>query len=252
MKMLRDTWLIFQRQMLLVTRNPVWMVIGIFQPFLFLVLFGPLLKPIFGPDAYNLFVPGLLIQLGLFGSMFVGFGLIAELRAGVIERSRVTPVSRVALLLGRSLRDVVTLLVQATVLVLMSFPFGLTARLGDILLAFLLVGLIALFLSAISYALALIVKNEDAFAPLTNTLIMPVWLLAGIFLPISSEGPYAAPGWLQGLAEWNPFSWAVDGVRALFAGDPGNPAVWKSLLIIGGLTIVATAWAARLFARSVR
>lgn len=248
MKLLRDTWLVFQRQMLLVLRNPVWLFVGIFQPFLFLVLFGPLLKPIFGENAYNIFVPGLLIQLGLFGSMFVGFALIAELRAGVIERSRVTPVSRVALLLGRSLRDVVTLLAQATILVVMAIPFGLTARLGDILLAFLLVSLIALFLSALSYGLALIVKNEDGFAPLTNMLVMPVWLLAGIFLPISTQ----APGWLQGLAKANPFSWAVEGTRALFAGQPGNPRVWQSLLIIGALTVVAVAWAARSFARSVR
>jgi ABC-2 type transport system permease protein len=248
MKLLRDTWLVFQRQMLLVLRNPVWLFVGIFQPFLFLVLFGPLLKPIFGENAYNIFVPGLLIQLGLFGSMFVGFALIAELRAGVIERSRVTPVSRVALLLGRSLRDVVTLLAQATILVVMAIPFGLTARLGDILLAFLLVSLIALFLSALSYGLALIVKNEDGFAPLTNMLVMPVWLLAGIFLPISTQ----APGWLQGLAKANPFSWAVEGTRALFAGQPGNPRVWQSLLIIGALTLVAVAWAARSFARSVR
>jgi ABC-2 type transport system permease protein len=248
MKLVNDTYLIFQRQILLVLRNPAWILIGIFQPFLFLVLFGPLLKPLFGADAYNIFVPGLLIQLGLFGSMFVGFGLIAELRAGVIERSRVTPVSRVALLLGRSLRDVVTLLVQAAILVVLSFPFGLSARLGDILLAFLLVSLIALLLSAVSYGLALLVKNEDAFAPLTNTLVMPVWLLAGIFLPITTQ----APGWLQGLAKWNPFSWAVEGTRALFAGDPGNPAVWKALLIIGSLTVLAVVWAGRLFARSVR
>jgi ABC-2 type transport system permease protein len=249
MKLLRDTWLIFQRQLQLVVRNPVWMIVGIFQPFLFLILFGPLLKPIFGAEAYNIFVPGLLIQLGLFGSMFVGFGLIAELRAGVIERSRVTPVSRIALLLGRSLRDVVTLLVQASILVVMSIPFGLTARLRDMMLAFLLVGLIALLLSAVSYALALIVRNEDAFAPLTNTLIMPVWLLAGIFIPMTTlpEGH-----WLRTISEWNPFRWAVDGTRALFAGNPGDDSVWKALLIIGGLTVMAVLWAGRLFARSVR
>ena len=58
-------------------------------------------------EAYRIFVPGLLVMLALFGVVFSGFGLIAELRAGVIERNRVTPVSRVALLLGRSLRDVV-------------------------------------------------------------------------------------------------------------------------------------------------
>lgn len=57
-------------------------------------------------------VPALLVQLALFGTAFVGFGLIAEYRSRVIERMRVTPVSRIALLLGRSLRDVVVLTVS--------------------------------------------------------------------------------------------------------------------------------------------
>jgi ABC-2 type transport system permease protein len=249
MKLLRDTWLVFHRQLQLLVRNPVWLFIGVFQPFLFLVLFGPLLKPLFGENAYNIFVPGLLIQLGLFGSMFVGFGLIAELRAGVIERSRVTPISRVALLLGRSLRDVVMLLLQATILVGVAVPFGLSVKLGNVVLAFLLIGLIAMLLSAVSYALALKVRNEDAFAPLTNSLVMPIWLLAGIFLPMTM---LPVGHWLRRLSEINPFTWAVDGTRALFAGDSGDDAVWKSLIIIGALTVAAVAWAARMFARSVR
>jgi ABC-2 type transport system permease protein len=249
MKLLRDTWLIFNRQLLLLVRNPVWLFIGIFQPLLFLVLFGPLLKPLFGANAYNIFVPCLLIQLGLFGSMFVGFGLIAELRAGVIERSRVTPISRVALLLGRSLRDVVMLLMQATILVALSIPFGLSVKVGNVVLAFLLIGLIAMLLSAISYALALKVRNEDAFAPLTNSLVMPIWLLAGIFLPMTMLPP---DHWLRRLSEINPFTWAVDGTRALFAGNSADDAVWKALVIIGVLTVAAVAWAARMFARSVR
>ena len=57
-------------------------------------------------NAFNWFVPGLLIQMAMFGAAFAGFGLIAELRNGVVERMRVTPMSRVAMLLGRSLRDV--------------------------------------------------------------------------------------------------------------------------------------------------
>src|SRR5262247_2438459 len=117
MKLLRDTWLIFQRQMLLVARNPVWVIIGIVQPLYFLFLFGPLMKQALqfptAAQAYQFFIPGLLVMLAMFGSMFVGFGLIAELRAGVIERSRVTPINRLALMLGRSLRDVATLFVQA-------------------------------------------------------------------------------------------------------------------------------------------
>jgi ABC-2 type transport system permease protein len=88
------------------------------QPILYIVLFGPLLEPLAGQlgsaNAYQIFVPGILVQLGIFGALFVGFGLIAEWRAGVIESQRVTPASRTALLLGRVLRDVVVLLVQGT------------------------------------------------------------------------------------------------------------------------------------------
>ncbi|HEY7176581.1 MAG TPA: ABC transporter permease, partial [Micromonosporaceae bacterium] len=129
MKLARDTWLLFQRQCSLVLRNPVWLIVGIIQPLYYLFLFGPLLKPALRPalqakgianptssDVYRFFVPGVLVQLAIFGTFFVGFALISELRAGVIERTRVTPVSRLAMLLGRSLRDVVTLLFQSALI----------------------------------------------------------------------------------------------------------------------------------------
>jgi ABC-2 type transport system permease protein len=251
MKVLRDTWLIFQRQMQLVLRNPVWVIIGVVQPLYFLFLFGPLLEKALGAptqaQAYLVFIPGLLVMLAMFGSMFVGFGLIAELRAGVIERSRVTPVSRLALMLGRSLRDVVTLFFQALLITLLAIPFGLTVKIGDLLLAFLMLSLIGLMLSAASNAIALKLRSEDALAPLMNGVAQPLLLLSGILLPLSM-----APGWLQGVGDWNPFAWAVDGTRALFAGDPGNSHVWQALLILGVLTVLSLMWAARSFARSVR
>jgi ABC-2 type transport system permease protein len=251
MKLARDTWLVFQRQMQLVMRNPVWVIIGVVQPLYFLFLFGPLLKPALGvstnAEAYRIFIPGLLVMLAMFGSMFVGFGLIAELRAGVIERSRVTPVSRLALMVGRSLRDVVTLFVQALLIIVLAIPFGLKVQLGDLLLAFLLLGLIGLMLSALSNAIALKLRSEDALAPLMNGVAQPLLLLSGILLPLA-----LAPVWLQRVADWNPFSWAVDASRALFAGDPGNSSVWQALLILGVLTALSLGWAARSFARSVR
>ncbi|PZM95309.1 MAG: multidrug ABC transporter permease [Actinobacteria bacterium] len=254
MKTVRDTWLIFQRQTLLLLRNPVWLFVGVFQPVMYLLLFAPLLKPALAPlgatteaEVYRVFVPGLLVLMAIFGGLFQGFGLIAELRAGVIERSRVTPVSRFALLLGRSLRDVVALLVQALLITVLALPFGLRVHLGDLLLAYLMLGLIALMTSALSYGIALVVKSEDALAPLMNTIGQPLLLLSGILLPLSF-----APLWLQRIADWNPFAWAVDGVRALFAGDVGNDAVWQGLLITGGLAVLAVAWAARAFARTVR
>jgi ABC-2 type transport system permease protein len=165
----------------------------------------------------------------------------------VIERSRVTPVSRLALLLGRSLRDTVTLLIQAVIITVLALPFGLSVGVGNVVLAYLVLGLMALMLSSVSYAGALKVRSEDALAPLLNTLFQPILLTAGILLPLS-----LAPVWLQRVADWNPFSWAVDATRALFAGNPGDNHVWQAMLILGGLTVLAMIWGARTFARSVR
>lgn len=254
MKVLRDTWLIFARQLQLQVRQPVWIFVGIFQPVMYLLLFAPLLKPALAPlgavsdaEVYRIFVPGLLVLLALFGGLFSGFGLIAELRAGVIERSRVTPVSRFALLLGRSLRDVCTILVQSVIITLLSLAFGLRVHLGYLLLAYLMLGLMGLMTSSISAAVALMVRSEDALAPLMNTVTQPIFLLSGILLPLAF-----APLWLRRVADWNPFSWAVEGSRALFAGDIGNDRVWQGLLIIAGLTVLSLFWAARRFASSVR
>ena len=153
MKFLRDTWLVFARSMGQSIRNPVWMFVAIFQPVLFLLLFGPLLKQLTqvrgfgGTNAYTVLVPGLIVQLGLYGAAFVGFGIIGELREGIIERMRVSPVSRVALLLGRSLRDVVVIVVQSTLLVILSIPFGLSVSAAGAAVSILLVGLLGLSLS---------------------------------------------------------------------------------------------------------
>ena len=98
MTVLRETWIVFNRAMRLSLRNPMWSILMLSQPLLYLFLFGPLLKPITAQisegattNAYQVFIPGLIVQLGMFGAMFVGFGLIAEYRAGVIEADRVTP-----------------------------------------------------------------------------------------------------------------------------------------------------------------
>jgi ABC-2 type transport system permease protein len=251
MKLIRDTLLVFQRQATLLLRNPVWIFVGVFQPVMYLLLFAPLLKPALqvssNAEAYKIFVPGLLVLLAIFGGLFQGFGLIAELRAGIIERSRVTPVSRLALLLGRSLRDVVSLISQAIIITLLALVFDLRVFIGNLLLAYLMLALISLMTSALSYGVALVVKSEDALAPLMNTVAQPVLLLSGILLPLT-----LAPGWLQGIADWNPFSWAVNGTRALFRGDLGSSDVWQGLVIMAVLAVLAVVWAAREFARSVR
>jgi ABC-2 type transport system permease protein len=233
-------------------RNPAWVIIGLVQPLLYLVLFAPLLKSIatlrgFPPGgAYNVFVPGLLIQLGLFGATSVGFGLIHELRIGVVERMRVTPVSRLALLLGRAFRDVFTLLVQALAIILLSLPFGLSIHPTGMVVVLGLLALIGLLFASISYAVALWLKSEDSFAPLVFTATLPLLLLSGVLLPMS-----LAPDWLRAIAAVDPLSYAVDAARAVFNDHLGDVSVFKGVAIMAALAVLAVTAAARAFGRAV-
>ncbi len=216
MSFLRDTWLVFGRYMWLFLRNPVWVIIGVIQPVFYLILFAPLLESIAkspgfpAGGAYNVFVPGLLIQLGLFGASGVGFGLIAELRSGVIERMRVTPVSRFALLLGRTLRDILIMVVQALILILLALPFGLSIHPLGIGLMLALLALLGLMMTPVSYAVALWLRSEDSFAPLIFTVSLPLLLLSGVLLPLTF-----APSWLRTIAAANPLAYAVGQHRHL-------------------------------------
>jgi ABC-2 type transport system permease protein len=251
MKLLRDTWLVFARYWELFVGNPVWVAVGVIQPLMYLVLFAPLLEqmtnvPGFPPGgAYNVFVPGLLIQLGLFGASGVGFGLIAELRAGVIERMRVTPVSRVAMLFGRALRDIVVLLIQAVLIIVLSVPFGLHVDLSGTLVALGLVALIGLGIASICYAVALGVASEDAYAPIVFTASLPLLLLSGVLLPLTF-----APAWLRTVAAFNPLSYAVDAARAVFNNQVGDPSVLRGLVIMAVLAVAGVALGTRSFSRA--
>src|SRR3954470_16000813 len=167
--MATETLLVFQRQMRILLRNPVWVVFGLTQPILYLVLFGPLLKNVTGGglggnDSWRIFVPGLLMQLAIFGAGFAGFGIIQELREGVIDRQRVTPARRTSLILGRTLTNVVTIGVQATILVVVAVPFGLEPSWAGAFASIALIALLALGLASASYAMGLILKDEDSFA----------------------------------------------------------------------------------------
>lgn len=250
MQFIKDTWLVFSRATRLSIRNPVWVIIGIMQPILYLTLFGPLLEPVantpgFPPgDAWKVFTPGLLVMLGLFGAAFVGFGLIAEWRAGVVDRMRVTPASRSALLLGRVLRDIVVILVQGALLVSTAILMGLEASLGSILIGLGIVALLGGSFSAASYGLALKLKSEDAFAPLLNGVLLPVLLLSGILLPMS-----LAPGWLETVSEFNPITYVVDGVRAIFRGDLLANETAIGLAISAILVTLGVAYGTRMFRR---
>jgi ABC-2 type transport system permease protein len=253
MKILRDSWLIFQHESGLMVRNPFMVGLSLAQPIAYLIFFAPFLKVAMAGqgatsygDAYRTYVPGLFVAMGLFGGLFAGYGLLSALRAGIIDRCRVTPISRTALLLGRAMMHVALILVQAIVITLTALPFGLRVQPAYALVAYALLGMMALLSTSISYDVALIVRSENSLGVLVNTVATPVSLLAGVLIPLS-----LAPLWIRRVALWNPFAWATDGMRALFNGAIGDRVVWQSALIVTTLTVACVAWSSRLFNREV-
>ncbi len=247
--MYTETLVVFQRQMRILLRNPVWVFFGLTQPILYLVLFGPLLKRVSGGGlggnaSWQIFVPGLLLQLAIFGAGFAGFGIIQELREGVIDRQRVTPARRLSLILGRTLGNMVTIGVQGIVLVAVALPFGLRASWTGVVASLALVCVLALGVSAASYAMGLILKDEDAFAPFIQGVSLPLLLLSGVLLPMT-----LAPVWLRNASKINPLTHVVDATRALFRGDfaDGNVVIGTAVTLVLGALLAA--WGTRTFQR---
>lgn len=247
-RLFTDTGVIFGRYLRQTVSSRIAMLFGLLQPLMFLVFFGPLLRkvPLGGTgDSWQTLVPGLLVQLGLFSSAFAGFGIILEKHQGVIERMRVTPVSRLALLLGRLLRDVLQLLVQSLVLVAVGVAFGLRAPVAGVAVGFLFVGVLAMSLASLSYALAMRVGTPQEFAPVVNAFNLPAMLLSGILLPMA-----LAPGWLDAVSRCVPFRYLVDAVRAAFIGEYGDGRLALGALVAVILGAVSMTMGAHLFRRA--
>ena len=246
MRFWRQTWLVFLRSIRPTLRNPKSVLIGMSMSLLYLVLFGPLLRSsgAAGGNTWEWFVPGMMAQTALFGTAYAGFALIPEIRSGALERMRVSPVSRAALLLGRVAGDVLRLVIQALLLALLATAFGFRVGAGPLLLGLALLAVLGVSIGAASYALALTLRQEYAFAPVLSMSVMPLMLLSGVLLPMS-----IAPAWLYGLSRANPLSYVVDAERALVAGQWSAPAIWLGPLLAVLLAALATGWGVRTFRR---
>jgi ABC-2 type transport system permease protein len=252
--MLRDTTLIFRSEMTLALREPIWLGFGLAQPIVYLALFGPLMvkivatTPGFPPGtAMAVLTPALVIQLALTSGAFSGYHLISDLDAGVIERLRVTPSSRVALLLGRVSTSVVQTFGQGIVLVVLAkVLFGVNASFVGVLITLIFAGLLTLTVASCSHALALRVKTQTAFTALTSPILVPLMLLSGVLIPITTG---LAPRWLFILSKFNPLTYVVDAGRATFRGDFGSNAVWLGCLVLLAITAASVWWGGRTFQR---
>ncbi|MFD7700393.1 ABC transporter permease [Streptomyces caelestis] len=243
--LLHDTALLYGRYLRQSLRSRFALLFGVLMPLLYLLFFGPLLTglPLGGPgSSWQLLVPGLLLQLSLFGASFAGFSIIIEKGQGVVERMRVTPVSRLALLLGRVLRDATVFVFQAVLLVLAALVTGLRAPLAGVLIGFGFVALLSVSLAALSYALAMRMETPQTFGPAVNALTMPSMLLSGLMLPMT-----LGPAWLDVLSHLVPFRYLVDAVRDAYVGSYATAPMLYGVVVAVGFAVLAVTVGTRVF-----
>jgi ABC-2 type transport system permease protein len=252
MKTARDTALLYQRWLIQTLRNPVWLVVGFSTPILYLALFTPLLKHLGGAsglgggDVLDGFLPGILALLAFASGSGMGFSTIFELRAGVTERFRVTPASRLALLLGPILASMTMMFVFDAVLVGIGAAFGFHVHVLGLLALGVLVGLLMVMMAAFSIATALMTKEISGFAAIINGINLPILLLAGVLLPIS-----IGPLWMRVIAHFNPLYYLVAASRVLAAGNFSSPHVWQAFAVLVPLCAAVVLWATSVFRRAV-
>jgi ABC-2 type transport system permease protein len=250
-KTLEDTRLLTHRRLVQTLRNPLWLVVSFSTPVLYLALFTPLLKGISTGHPSNgavlaVFLPGILALLAFINGSSMGFGTIFEVQSGLIERLRVTPASRLAILLGPIISGLIGMFIFDAVVLFAGWAFGYHIHWGGLLVLAVLLTLLMTMFAAFSIAVALLAKEISSFAALINGINLPLLLLAGVLLPIAY-----GPLWLRVLAHANPLYYLVEAARSLGAGAITTSQVGLAFLVLVPLCVVSLVWATGVFRRAV-
>jgi ABC-2 type transport system permease protein len=137
-------------------------------------------------------------------------------------------------------------MVQALIMILLAIPFGLEIEPGSVVAVLGLLVLVGLAVAPLSYAAGLVLKSEDAFAPLVNAIALPMLLLSGILLPMA-----LAPDWLQTISNLNPLTHTVDAARALFNGAFDDPQLVTGVVVTAVAAVLAVLAGGKAFSRAV-
>jgi ABC-2 type transport system permease protein/oleandomycin transport system permease protein len=187
-------------------------------------------------------MPGIFVQTVVFGSVSTGVGLAEDLQKGLIERFRALPMSRSAVLAGRTTADLCRNVFVVIVMTAVGFAVGFRPTTG----VFLYVAgclLILAFAYSLSWAMALIglsAPNSETAQVMSFPLLFPLTFASSAFVPVSSM-----PSWLQGFATYQPVSVTVTACRALMIGGPTASWVIQSVLWAIGITAVMVPLAVR-------
>jgi ABC-2 type transport system permease protein len=236
---LAGSWAVAVRQIRNLYRQPAWIVIGLSQPVVWLLLYGALLRKIveipgFGGGSYVTFLtPGIVVMNAFFVSGWSGMDVIDDVGRGVFDRFLITPIPRGALITGRLIHGALSTVVQSGILVVLGLALG--ARFpGGVPGLLALAGcavLLGIGVGGLSSALALVLRKSQSVIAAGNFLLLPLTFLSSIFIREN-----LAPGWIQELAHLNPVNWTVEAGRAALA----SRADWSQIgERAGGLLVFA-------------
>ena len=215
-----DSLVLTWRSLARIVREPETLMDVTVQPVMFVLLFafvfgGAIGLP--GGGSYHEYLIGGMFGMGVAGSApGTAVALVADMSEGIIDRFRSPPMSRAAVLIGRTGSDLLTQLIGALVIAVTGLAIGWQIHngLGDALAGF---GLALLFGYAFSWAgvcLGMVLRSVEAAQQLGFILFLPLTFISNAFVPTQGM-----PGWLQVVANWNPFSAVAAACRRLF----GNP-----------------------------
>ena len=249
--MLRDSWVEAERHLRIIPRNIELLIFAAIQPIMFLVLFvyvfgGSIVIP--GFEDYDQFLmPGIFAQTLVFGSAFTGIGLADDLQKGLVDRLRSLPMSRSAVIVGRTVSDLVRNLFTFAVMIAVALAIGFRFT-GGVWNAVVATVLLVLFSYALSWVQAIIGLSVTSVEAANSAGF--IWMFPLTFVSSAFVDPSTMPGWLRAVADANPFTVVTDAARALYNGNPVGNDAWWSLAWSVGLIAVFSALATRKFSRS--
>lgn len=235
-----DTWAIAKRNLLKYVRLPQLLFFSSIQPVIFLTLFnfvfgGALSQNAPGGNYINYLLPGILIQTTLFGALNTGVGLAEDTGKGIIDRFRSLPMSRAAVMAGRTLSDMLRNVVVMTIMFIVGSIYGFRLQDGALAgVAMFATALIFSFsVSWIAAYLGLTVKDAETAQLAGFVFIFPLTFASSAFVPVNYM-----PSWLQTFASHQPVTYAVNATRSFALGTPMNGALWHLMLWVVGILAI--------------
>jgi ABC-2 type transport system permease protein/oleandomycin transport system permease protein len=246
-----DTATLNRREFLIWMRNPVFIFFTVIQPVMFVLLFryvfgGSILVTV--PGGYvDYLMPGIIAQSAAFASFATAISLARQLQKGVIDRLRVMPTARSAVLLGRLTADTVRLVVTLLVILGVGYAVGFRFHNGAVpALVMMLLGVaLGVTICTVSAYVGLAVKDEEAVSSFGLVWLFPLTFVSSAFVPVQSM-----PGWLQAFAKNQPVTIVISEMRSLALGGPLALHAWQSAAWLIGIVAVFVPLAVRAYRRA--